>query len=67
MSSDLDSMYQSLLINQVPKVWKDKSYPSLKNLAAWFEDLIERTGFFRNWLFSDAKPKAYWLSAFFFP
>ena len=67
MSADLDRMYSSLMNNQVPDLWKGKSYPSLKPLAAWFQDLIARIEFFKNWLYGDAKPKTYWISAFFFP
>ena len=66
MSVELDKMYQSLLNNQVPQLWQKVSYPSLKNLASWFEDLIKRVEFFSNWL-NKGKPKGFWLSAFFFP
>jgi Dynein, heavy chain len=66
MSVELDKMYQSLLNNQVPALWKKVSYPSLKNLASWFEDLIQRVAFFEQWL-NKGKPRGYWISAFFFP
>lgn len=66
MSMELDRMYQSLLNNQVPLLWQKVSYPSLKNLASWFEDLVKRVEFFSTWL-NRGKPKGYWLSAFFFP
>lgn len=52
MSADLDRMYLSLINNQVPDLWKDKSYPSLKSLSAWFEDMILRVEFFRSWMIS---------------
>jgi dynein heavy chain len=45
MSSELDLMYQSFLNNQVPQMWVKKSYPSLKPLAGWFEDLKLRCEF----------------------
>lgn len=32
MSQELDSMYYSLLNNQVPKIWEKLAYPSLKPL-----------------------------------
>jgi len=50
MSGALDSMYNSLQINQVPTLWAAKAYPSLKPLASWFNDLDARVEFFRNWL-----------------
>jgi dynein heavy chain len=67
MSAELDKMYQNLINNQVPLNWKSKSYPSLKPLASWFDDLCKRIEFFKNWLYADSKPKGFWLSAFFFP
>ncbi|EGR30170.1 hypothetical protein IMG5_139330 [Ichthyophthirius multifiliis] len=67
MSAELDKASQSLINNQVPDMWKGKSYPSLKNLSSWFDDLIKRTDFFRNWLLADNYPKTFWLPAFFFP
>lgn len=53
--------------NIVPDLWKARSYPSLKPLSSWFEDLVKRTEFFRSWMMMDGRPKAYWLPAFFFP
>jgi dynein heavy chain len=52
--------------NQVPGLWKKVSYPSLRPLGSWFEDLIERCKFFDQWL-NKGKPKAFWLPSFFFP
>jgi len=42
MSSELDSMYNCFLFNQVPPYWKKISFLSLKPLGAWFEDLQKR-------------------------
>lgn len=68
MSNALDTMYQCLINNQVPENWKAKSYPSLKPLYSWFTDLDARVEFFRAWLnLTEGRPKAYWISAFFFP
>ncbi|EGR31243.1 hypothetical protein IMG5_115030 [Ichthyophthirius multifiliis] len=67
MSLELDNLSQSLLLNQIPDMWKSKSYPSLKPLSSWFEDLVKRIDFFKNWLSSDFQQKTYWISAFFFP
>jgi dynein heavy chain len=35
-------MYSALMKNLVPKNWEKIAYPSLKPLASWIEDLIER-------------------------
>lgn len=66
MSQELDSMYYSLLNNQVPKNWEDVSYLSLKPLASWLRDMKERVAFMYAWL-THGSPNAYWISGFFFP
>lgn len=66
MSPELDQMYKSLLMNQVPANWEAVAYSSLKPLASWFRDLDERLAFIRHWM-TKGHPKAYWLSGFFFP
>jgi hypothetical protein len=47
---------------------EDKLYEEIlrKPLAAWFNDLCERTKFINSWII-DGPPTVYWLSAFFFP
>lgn len=50
MSSELDSMYISMLNIQVPENWSKVAYPSLKPLMSWFRDLIERVEFMESWL-----------------
>lgn len=66
MSGSLDTMYSALLKNQVPQNWQQVSYPSLKPLGSWVDDLNERIRFMRLWA-KTGHPKAYWLSGFFFP
>lgn len=66
MSGTLDSMYDKLINNQVPKNWEAVAYPSLKPLSSWYQDLIQRIEFFDNWL-KNGNPPSYWLSGMFFP
>jgi dynein heavy chain len=42
MSSELETMYNCFLYNQVPPQWENAAYPSLKPLASWVEDLLTR-------------------------
>ena len=42
MSQELDEMYLAFQNNILPGVWKSVSYASLKPLASWFKDMIER-------------------------
>ena len=42
MSADLEAMGRSVALGRVPLVWSSVAYPSLKPLAAWSRDLIQR-------------------------
>jgi dynein heavy chain len=66
MSETLDSMYLSILNNQVPKNWMSVAYPSLKLLSNWYPDLIERVATMDKWL-KNGNPSSYWLPGMFFP
>ncbi len=66
MSQELDEMYTAFLNNQLPSNWKKVSYPSLKPLGSWYQDLLERVAFLDTWLKND-NPSSYWLPGFFFP
>eukprot|EP00040_Diaphanoeca_grandis_P037866 m.251032 g.251032 ORF g.251032 m.251032 type:complete len:4203 (+) comp33890_c0_seq2:91-12699(+) len=66
MSADLETASNSLFNNQVPDIWSKKAYPSLKPLAAWVADLVERVAFIQRW-FDEGTPPAYWISGFYFP
>lgn len=66
MSEALDKLASSLYINQVPKMWADKGFLSLKPLASWTEDLLARIQFLNEWI-EGGTPKVFWISGFFFP
>ncbi|KAA3680725.1 dynein heavy chain, axonemal, partial [Paragonimus westermani] len=65
MSDTLESLATSLTLNKLPGIWARKSYPSLKPLGTYINDLLERLNFFKNWFLHD-KPVTYWISGFFF-
>ncbi|KAF2981156.1 hypothetical protein EK904_006835 [Melospiza melodia maxima] len=66
MSSRLELMATSLYNNTVPEIWNSKAYPSLKPLASWVNDLVQRIEFMQNWI-SHGIPSVFWISGFFFP
>lgn len=65
MTDALEDTFNSLSINEVPKSWSKRAYPSIKPFSSWFLDFIQRVNFFTEAL--TERPKMYWISAFFFP
>lgn len=39
MTFELDEMMNSLRNNQIPKIWQEISYPSLRDLSSWYQNL----------------------------
>ncbi|XP_071441952.1 dynein axonemal heavy chain 7 [Hetaerina americana] len=65
MSPDLEDVTASVFQGRIPKMWKGRSYPSLKPLGSYVIDLIERIIFLKDWL-DHGPPACYWLSGFYF-
>jgi dynein heavy chain len=65
MSNELEDVYKSMIIAKVPALWAAKSYPSLKPLGSYIDDLIRRLQFLRKWI-DEGPPKIFWLSGFYF-
>ncbi|XP_078448652.1 dynein axonemal heavy chain 6 [Lampetra planeri] len=66
MSEEMEKIYNSFLNSQVPVLWSDNAYPSLKPLGGWVKDLALRTIFIDAWI-KTGPPKCFWISGFFFP
>ena len=66
MSLELELMSTSLYNNTVPELWNTKAYPSLKPLASWIMDLLQRLNFIQSWI-EKGIPPVVWISGFFFP
>jgi len=65
MSSSLEACFQSLALGMVPALWKAVSYPSLKPLGSYLDDLYARLGMLSRWR-DEGPPSVHWISGFFF-
>jgi len=65
LSEQLEKVYQSLLIGEIPQLWLKVSYPSLKPVASFIKDFCLRLQVFQKWV-HDGPPDIFWISGFFF-
>jgi len=65
MDEALEKMSTSYINNQVPGMWSNAAYPSLKALDSWVKDLKLRCDFIESWIFN-GYPTSYRLSGIFF-
>lgn len=61
MSDELESLANSLFDNQVPIMWAEKGFLSLKPLSSWTNDLLARINFLQSWI-DKGTPKVFWIS-----
>eukprot|EP01041_Mallomonas_annulata_P000971 gene971-1882_t len=66
MSNELESIANNVAVNQVPKIWASKAYPSMKPLSAWVDDLMDRLHMIWAWI-ETGIPTVFWISGFYFP
>lgn len=65
LTPELEQVYSCVFNNIVPEVWHKRAYPSLRPLASWVVDFLDRLNFMQKWIDTEA-PKNWWISGFFF-
>lgn len=65
MSDDLEQVGSSMYDNKVPNMWMAKSYPSLKPLASYVNDLIQKMQMMSDWI-EHGPPPVFWITGFYF-
>lgn len=59
-------MCNSLFDQQVPAIWANVGFLSMKPLGSWVQDLNDRFNFLQKWI-DNGTPNVFWISGFFFP
>lgn len=65
MIPSLEAVHKSMSIGRLPDAWTRKSYPSLKPLGSYINDLLCRLNFFQGWI-EEGEPEIHWISGFYF-
>jgi len=65
MSEDLEKVFLAIFNGKTPAMWLANSYPSLKPLGSYTNDLVERLRFFQGWV-DRGIPVLFWLSGIYF-
>ena len=65
VSAELESLSSCLFRSDVPHQWMAVSYPSLRPLAGYIDDLVKRCAYMREWVESGSERATVWLGGLF--
>jgi dynein heavy chain len=67
ITENMESLMNSLYLNEVPARWEKYAYPSMQPLATWYADLLLRIKDLESWVAEFQLPAVVWLSGLFNP
>ena len=67
ISAEMETLSNSLFLDQVPESWAKRAFPSLLGLSAWYNDLLLRVKELETWTSDFQLPTAVWLGGLFNP
>lgn len=65
MSVDIDQLITSMFLGKMPAMWAPYSYPTMKPITSYFQDLLDRLAMLQTW-FDVGPPPRFWISGFYF-
>lgn len=65
MIPEIEKVHKAMSVGKLPEAWAKRSYPSLKPLGSYVNDLLARLIFLQRWI-DNGEPTVYWLSGFYF-
>lgn len=64
-SADLEDLSLAVYDGKVPAAWLRRSFPTVKGLAGYVDDVCKRLAFLQGWI-DNGQPKVFWLGGFSF-
>ncbi|EFN51784.1 hypothetical protein CHLNCDRAFT_37234 [Chlorella variabilis] len=65
--ASFERLMLALVADHVPESWALVGYPSLRALASWMQNLLQRVSQIQDWCSNLTVPKSVWLSGLFNP
>lgn len=65
MSADIDRLSTNMFQGRMPGMWEPYSYPTMKPVTSYFQELLDRLGMLQTW-FDVGPPPRFWISGFYF-